>query len=474
MGCCGKQTPPKKLTVGIPVYSDYRAATMTIQSVRLHGGVSDGNLDVLVVDNHPDGSEGQSLKEFCRSAGVRYATCPTVGTAPPRDTIFSHAAGEIVCVIDSHVLLEPGALSRLVAFADANPKSLDLWHGPLVYDPLKPNEGIPAMKPEWGDDLMFGRWAEPWTFSSAADDPPIEIPMHGMGLVACRKSAWVRSPAGLRGFGGCEGMIHERWRQLGRKVLCLPFLRWWHLFHDQKVPTAYPNTYEDRCRNYLVWALHLTLPVDDIVARFSGLLGEQKVNRLLTEAKNATAAKQAVPSLPRKVWNYAQAVAAHIAAGSPEVTEAEYRERLDACNTCEKRVENDCGICGCPIDEKARWREQQCPFTINGKPAPKWPLLIVPSSSPTAAPLSKPVKKPQVDPAVCEHRQFSSHVRIDRSTEPPYTTLLTTKCNACGTICRFEGFEAEAVLKLIPPVSGTRSDNTHGNETQGAVGALSH
>lgn len=467
---CGKCT--KKLTLGVPVYDDTRTAMMTIQSARMTGGLSDAEMEVVVMDNHPGSEQSRFLKQFCSNSGARYASCNVTGTALPRNMIFNHAKGKIVCVVDSHVILVPGALAKLVQFGEQHPSSKDLWHGPMWYDHLRKDEVIPAMKQEWGDDLMYGKWSDPWTMP--LDSVPVEIPMMGMGLVACFKEAWIRSPSALRGFGGCEGMIHEQWRQHGRKVWCLPFLRWWHLFHDQKVPTAYPNTYEDRCRNYLVWALHLTLPVDDIVARFSGLLGEQKVNRLLTEAKNATAAKQAVPSLPRKVWNYAQAVAAHIAAGSPEVTEAEYRERLDACNTCEKRVENDCGICGCPIDEKARWREQQCPFTINDKPAPKWPLLIVPSSSPTAAPLSKPVKKPQVDPAVCEHRQFSSHVRIDRSTEPPYTTLLTTKCNACGTICRFEGFEAEAVLKLIPPVSGTRSDNTHGNETQGAVGALSH
>lgn len=443
---CGSCDKPKKLTIGIPVYDDYRAAALTIQSVRLHGAVSPDDLDVLVVDNHPESAEGNALREFCASAGVRYATCKTIGTAAPRDAVFSNSLGEIVCAIDSHVLLAPGALAQLVEFADANPKSLDLWHGPLVYDPLKPGEGICSMRPEWGDDLMFGKWAD--TQSLPADSAPLEIPMHGLGLVACRKSAWVRSPAGLRGFGGCEGMIHERWRQMGRRVLCLPFLRWWHLFHRQTEPTKYPNTYEDRCRNYLIWALSLKLPTAEIVERFGAKFGAGRVALLLAEAEKAHAPAKERKGIVRKAWNYAQAVAAHRLAGSPSVTEIEFRERLEECEACELRIDDECGACGCPIDAKAKWREQTCPHPSGARWRPLLPGAGAGAAS-TAAPAAiRTVTRELQDSARCEHRQLISSVRVERSDAGGGgVAKVTVQCRACGTVAVLDG-QSEGRLAL--------------------------
>ncbi|MGL1784034.1 hypothetical protein ACSTG0_23510, partial [Vibrio parahaemolyticus] len=77
------------------------------------------------------------------------------------------------------------------------------------------------------------------------DLPPFEIPMQGMGLFACRRDAWAGFNPDFRGFGGEEGYIHEKFRQRGGKVLCLPFLRWMHRF-NRPLGLPYPNVWADR------------------------------------------------------------------------------------------------------------------------------------------------------------------------------------------------------------------------------------
>jgi len=78
-----------------------------------------------------------------------------------------------------------------------------------------------------------------------ADNIPFEITMQGLGLFACRRTAWQASIR-VRGFGGEEGYIHEKIRRRGGRVLCLPFLRWMHRF-ERPMGTPYSNRWEDRC-----------------------------------------------------------------------------------------------------------------------------------------------------------------------------------------------------------------------------------
>jgi len=40
-----------------------------------------------------------------------------------------------------------------------------------------------------------------------------------------------------------------------------------------------------------------------------------------------------------------------------------YKDRLDKCNSCKYLVleNNTCGICGCYINQKAKWSTETCP-----------------------------------------------------------------------------------------------------------------
>ena len=44
---------------------------------------------------------------------------------------------------------------------------------------------------------------------------PFEIDLQGLGVFACRKAAWPGFNPTLRGFGGEEGYIHEKFRRAG-------------------------------------------------------------------------------------------------------------------------------------------------------------------------------------------------------------------------------------------------------------------
>jgi hypothetical protein len=93
------------------------------------------------------------------------------------------------------------------------------------------------------------------------DAAPYEIPMMGLGLFACRREAWLGFNPEFRGFGGEEGYIHEKYRQAGRKTLCLPFLKWLHYFHtrDGKVTAPYAPQLADKVHNYEVGFAELGL-----------------------------------------------------------------------------------------------------------------------------------------------------------------------------------------------------------------------
>ena len=77
------------------------------------------------------------------------------------------------------------------------------------------------------------------------------------------------------------------------------------------------------------------------------------------------------PSLPRRATNYAKALAAHAAAGSPKVSPEVLAERRTICasNRCGLLVAGVCQHidCGCPVTragmfgDKLSWANEGCP-----------------------------------------------------------------------------------------------------------------
>jgi hypothetical protein len=239
----------RRLCVGMATFDDFDGVWFTIQAIRLfHPEVLD-DLAFLIVDNHPEGSAAASLKALDEQVPfLRYVPFRGYRSTSVRDLIFREADADIVCCVDSHVLLRPGALLALLRWFEERPDSPDLIQGPMLNDRLD-GPAASHFDPAWGAG-MYGKWAmDPRATDSGGQ--PFEIGMQGLGLFACRRAAWPGINPRFRGFGGEEGYLHEKVRQAGGRVLCHPAIGWAHRFARPGGPPYRPS-WEDRMRNYLI------------------------------------------------------------------------------------------------------------------------------------------------------------------------------------------------------------------------------
>lgn len=267
------QEPPKyKLTIGMAVYDDYDGVYFSIQALRLYHEEVLKDAEIIIIDNNPDGETAEALQLLAKShPDTRYIPEFHMKGTAARDLIFRHAAGEYVVCMDSHVLVVPAALEKLVAYLDEHPDCNDLLQGPLLGDGTEQLLGT-HFQEQW-DKGMYGCWGidERGVNETAA---PFSIPMQGLGLFACRKSAWLGFNPRFKGFGGEEGYIHEKFRQAGHQTLCLPFLRWVHRFYRAGVP--YPLNWGDRIYNYYIGNIELGIDQEQTKNHFTELLGDRE------------------------------------------------------------------------------------------------------------------------------------------------------------------------------------------------------
>jgi hypothetical protein len=266
-----------KLTIGMSTYDDYDGVYFTVQAIRLfHPEITDQS-EILVIDNHPDGPCAADLKALEKwVAGYRYVPFDRFQGTAARNAVFQEARGEYVLCIDCHVLFAAGAIRKLIDYFDAHPDCADLLQGPLVYDDLRAYSS--HMEPVWSHG-MYGVWTSD-ARAASPEAPPFEIALQGLGAFACRKQVWPGFHPNLRGFGGEEGYIHEKFRRAGGRTLCLPFLRWVHRFaRPRGVP--YPNTWEDRIRNYMIVAQELGRDPTPALQHFRAHLGAAAADRII-------------------------------------------------------------------------------------------------------------------------------------------------------------------------------------------------
>ncbi len=271
------------LTIGMATYDDFDGVYFTLQSLRLYQDLEDTEL--LVVDNYGCDHTQRLMENWVKGRYVRAAEL--VGTAAPRERVFAEAHGEAVLCCDSHVLFAPGAIARLKTYYRDHPDTRDLLQGPILADDLQTVRT--HMDPVWRDE-MWGIWAT----DPRGEDPegaPFEIPMQGLGVFSCRREAWPGFHPRFRGFGGEEGYIHEKVRQRGGRVLCLPWLRWGHRFgRPRGVP--YPLSVEDKLWNYLIGHDELGLDLTPVLEHFAEYLPEERV---IAVAEQALLADLATP-----------------------------------------------------------------------------------------------------------------------------------------------------------------------------------
>jgi hypothetical protein len=314
-----------KLTIGMAHFDDFDGVYFSIQALRMYHELDD--VEIIVVDNSPDSNHGKSVKSLMNwIPNSKYIEMKeSTGTTQTRQRVFTEASGDAVLCMDCHVLLDKDAILKLVEFYKSNPETKNLYSGPMLYDNLK--NLTTHFNLYWRSE-MWGTWGnaykcscgklysknnegqactmelnpktiennicacgEPLTFSyelgTNPNDEPFEIPAQGLGLFTCMKHAWLGFNSEMRGFGGEEGYIHEKFRQAGHKAVCLPFLRWLHRF-GRPDGVKYPLTRHNKVRNYVLGFSELRLNLEPVKQHFvdSGLFKSQDWENLLYETKS--------------------------------------------------------------------------------------------------------------------------------------------------------------------------------------------
>jgi hypothetical protein len=271
----------KQLTIGMVTYDDFDGVWFTVQALRMFHAEAMEEVEFLILDNQPTSKHGQALKRFAAWLRPEDRVVPVTnrtGTAV-RDELFALARTPAVLCVDCHVLIQPGAIRQLLDLFARGEDEGGLLQGPLLMDNL--TRICTHFNAVWQAG-MWGVWAEDERGKDLTA-PAFDIPSQGLGLFACRVSDWQGFNPHFRGFGGEEGYIHEKFRQAGKRTLCLPWLRWSHRF-ERPAGIPYPHRWEDRIFNYALGHLELGLPLTEFINHFNEMALNHLVSSCVAEA----------------------------------------------------------------------------------------------------------------------------------------------------------------------------------------------
>lgn len=234
-----------KLTIGWACHDDLEGSFWTASALRLYhlGNFRNKNdVQLLIVDDLPQKLDG--LNNLANTVGAKYVHSPKgKGPAHAKNSVFEHADGEYVLLLDSHVILQNGAIDYIIKGINEKKIKKDMWCGPL----LNENKDVIAthMVPKFRGDF-YGVWKIESTLPKI-----FEIPMHGTAMFLMKKEHFPMFSKNFSGFAGEEGYIHDKVRSNGGKVFFHKALGWIHRFLRSK-PITYRCTLEDKIYNYMI------------------------------------------------------------------------------------------------------------------------------------------------------------------------------------------------------------------------------
>ncbi len=266
----------RKLTIGMVVFDDWDGFFFSIQALRMYHAECMKNVEFVIINTNPSSPQGKELSRFIKAGYIKepvhyYEDDNSLG-AFTKGKIFDYSKTPYVLVMDCHVLLKQGAVKELIGFFDAGLDGGNLIQGPLLHDDLITLST--HLKPTWGSG-MLGQW----DFDDRVKtENYFEISAQGMGVFACKKDSWLGFNKNHSGFGGEEYYIHEKYRQAGKKTICLSGLKWMHRFRRPKgIP--YPINQELKFKNQVRGFLELDKPVFEIIEHFKSIGCNENVLR---------------------------------------------------------------------------------------------------------------------------------------------------------------------------------------------------
>lgn len=266
------------LSIGMAAYDDFSGVYFTIQSLKMYHAQAMANAEIIVIDNNPESKDGLETAAFCKTdKRIKYIKSNNSRGAFSKEEVFSHASSDNVLICDCHVLFAPNAIKSLISFFESGEDEGNLIQGPLLSDNMKVI--ATHLKPTWGSG-MFGQWAYD---DRVKTHKSFEIPAQGMGVFACKKNAWVGFPSKCKGFGGEEFFVHEKFRQAGKKTICLSSLAWLHKFRRPN-GAPYKPTRENKFKNHIHAMLETDMPVFEALEHYKSIgTGELDLNKWLSE-----------------------------------------------------------------------------------------------------------------------------------------------------------------------------------------------
>ena len=269
-------------------YDDFDGVYFSIQALRMYHPICEtDDVEFIVIDNNPLGKHGEPNKKLLDWLKHRGQYIPyTLRTSTAvRNEIFRYANGQYAISMDCHVMFMPGAIDALLAYYEDKPDCKDIVQGPLMYDGLQ--GCLTHFKPIWGK-MMYGKWGVDQ--KGLASGKAFDIPMQGLGVFSCETKNWRGFNKLFKGFGGEEGYIHEKFRQMGGRSVCVPDFKWVHRFARPE-GVKYPLVLEDRVWNYFIGWMELQGPdgemIDKIEEVFSKCVSPETVQQLRIKARKA-------------------------------------------------------------------------------------------------------------------------------------------------------------------------------------------
>ena len=234
-----------KLTIGMANWEDVEGAFWTLTSIRqYHVKAERTDVELLVIDDMPE--KQQDLENVCNNSGARYVHhSKNKGPAHAKDSVWEHAKGEYVLLVDSHVLLAPCSVQYIIDAIDSDLIGKDLWTGPLLNE--RGHMIASELLPEWRGQF-FGVW------HTDPELPKIkikEIEGHGSAYTLMKREHYPYFSKHFKGFSAEELYIHQKVRNNGGKCYVHLDLGWVHRFYRSK-PITYSLTLNDKFHNYLV------------------------------------------------------------------------------------------------------------------------------------------------------------------------------------------------------------------------------
>lgn len=267
----------RKLTIGMATHDDYDGVYFTIQSIRMFHPEILHELEFVIIDNNPSSSHGKSIRSFIDwiDEPVQYLPFTNYQSSTIKNKVFELSDTPYVMCVDCHVLLFPNSIKKLIDFYDEGKDDGNLLQGPLIYDDMK---NISTHFDWTWSDYMWGTWKTDDRGLDINGDP-FEIDNQGMGLFSCRKDSWLGFSKDFRGFGGEEGYIHKKYKKAGKKIICLPFLRWLHRF-ERPNGINYRNVISDRFHNYYLGMKELDLNPEEMITHFEKIIPKIEIDKI--------------------------------------------------------------------------------------------------------------------------------------------------------------------------------------------------